>query len=185
MAHSQHLQRPASMSCNVSPSAKAHNQEVALRLSEKLIGGSAGGKAVRTWARNRSFISFCWGMSPRNQTSCPDLDGQLWIQHDLLIAHALQNQTHYRVLFSSERFGGHSDILRAGWGEKIGWGKGSFPQSLGTWYIKTTISDSWKWTSSVKSLTHPPKKKLTMFTQTHPKPTINHYRVLPSDLFRG
>ena len=44
----------------------------------------------------------------------------------LLIAHALQNQTHYRVLSFLERFGGHSDILRDGWGEKIGWGKGSF-----------------------------------------------------------
>ena len=184
MAHSQHLQRPAwPMSCNVSPSAKAHDQEVALRLSEKLIGGSAGGKAVRIrmqmWATHWSFIYsiilyiiLLGYVTPRNQTSCPDLDGQLWIQHDLLIAHALQNQTHYRVLSSSERFGGHSDILRAGWGEKIGWGKGSFPQSLGTWYIKTTISDSWKWTSSVKSLTHPPKKKTNdVYSNT---PQTNH-----------
>ena len=85
---------------------------------ERFLEDQRGGKAVRTWARNRSFISFCWGMSPRNQTSCPGLDGQLWIQHDLLIAHALQNQTHYRVLSSSERFGGHSDILRDGWGKK-------------------------------------------------------------------
>ena len=106
MAHSQHLQRPAwPMSCKRFSKRKGSRpRRSPLRLSENVfLEDQREGKAVRTWARNRSFISFCWGMSPRNQTSCPGLDGQLWIQHDLLIAqcttepNALQSPFFFRA----------------------------------------------------------------------------------------